>query len=337
MKNKYIAILLCSGFLIAGLIAAFITYFGGYYHQHMEENEAVCPDANAVRNGEWVVFDTTGENNHFRNYVFTNLAGDICGNVPVTKYATDGRGNSVQMAETPAGALDERAEYIFAVYPKNPDDSSESRLNTFGIYQHYIKSCGSVNLIYPDNAGEKAKEEIEDEISYFEKTIYSYDFNKTGDFIDKERFIRFYIITEVAVPQFSDEMPLYIFKNEDGRYEPFAAGFMTDSQNPESDFSLTFSYLYTMLFKDKDFVDGVVNEYRALREDELSDESLDDYITRAVGFIEKYYSTGKSIENEEKELRNYIKKRLSWMDDNIESLYQYCARSSIKHFSDEPY
>ena len=110
---------------------------------------------------------------------------------------------------------------------------------------------------------------------------------------------------------------------------------------------------YSQLLKDKDFVDRVVNRYRELRKTVLNEDYLLSYIDSVREYLgnsidrnysvwgfsfdpsnlnlrEKLYPESRNIKSYEEainQLKDEIIKRGRWMDENIDTLYQYCQPS----------
>ena len=110
---------------------------------------------------------------------------------------------------------------------------------------------------------------------------------------------------------------------------------------------------FSRLLKDKKFVDAVVEKYKQLRKNVLSEEYLINYIDTTntwlgdsikrndevwgyVYDLNNYNETGflapvernvTSHEEAVEQLKEFIIKRGNWLDNHIESLYQYSAES----------
>jgi len=128
---------------------------------------------------------------------------------------------------------------------------------------------------------------------------------------------------------------------------------------PET-FSLQNSMWYSYLFKDKEFVDQVVQRYYELRESYFNEEYLMTYIDETIAYLgpaidrnyEKWGYSFQSIYNgksydylfpEERNPRSYdeavaqmkncISERIVHMDANIERLYTLCHDSLNKNYN----
>ena len=119
-------------------------------------------------------------------------------------------------------------------------------------------------------------------------------------------------------------------------------------------FQIQYIPWYYMLFKDERFVNRVIERYRYLRTTYLSEEYLNQYIDDTVAFLgpaidrnfevwgytfEEYTPLRPAERNPENyeaaltQLKDFIHVRGTWMDENIETLLQYCHESKVKKFN----
>ena len=109
-----------------------------------------------------------------------------------------------------------------------------------------------------------------------------------------------------------------------------------------------------MMVKDEYFIERVIRRYRELRESWLNEK----YLLRYIDEVEEYLGPAieRNFERWEDSLRNdtllapaernvhshqeavrqlkdFIRQRGRWMDENIESLRQYSAESRVKKYS----
>jgi len=341
MKVKQIGLLFCAVLIITAGILQWQAAYGGFYHQHKEETDTSVVKAEEIASGDWEVRQVSSRDFLLRNYVFCNLSGDLCGKAPVTKYALKESGEVVQLSQKVPVALGDEAEYIVCLAPENDATVQGTELNTLAIYRHLVKSGRNIKLIAPSDADEAETEAIRAELSYFEKTLYSYDFDSSDygydRFVDTESFIRYLLVTELAGPEDAEKIRYCLYKNRDGKYALCVADFLDSAMDPETEFRLPSALWYTMLLKDLRFTESVINEYRNLRDGKLSEESLSGYIDEASAFLDQNYGYASGNRQEAEELKTYLELRLAWMDANIESLYQYSSKSAIKNYTDDPY
>lgn len=210
------------------------------------------------------------------------------------------------------------------------------------------------------------KESIKDDFSKFEKSLYSYDYNskKYGytKLIDVDSFVNYFLINEFSVNYDAGSYSTYIYKDISGKFKMCVWDFNNSCDNYQEQslmgvqhFELQNKLWYGMLIKDKDFVKKIISRYRELRKTYLNDEYLNKYIDGVVEYLgsaidRNFKKWGYSFDSDSllipadrnihsydeaiAQLRDFIRSRGEWMDDNIESLKQYCAESKIKKYNE---
>ena len=125
---------------------------------------------------------------------------------------------------------------------------------------------------------------------------------------------------------------------------------------PTDEFRLNSGLWYQMLFMDPDFTDRVVERYGELRKTVFSEEYLFGFIDDTVDYlgpaVERNYSkwgytfrenydllnpadrNPRNYEESINQLKNFLKKRLCFMDENIQSLKQFSAESKTKKYNE---
>ena len=246
------------------------------------------------------------------------------------------------------------------------DGNEYDQLKSFTTYT--LRTRHKLEIVYP---GEKRLtpelyKNIKNDFSAFEKALYSYDYNdqKYGDrcLIDAESFADYFIINEFTCNYDAGWLSTYIYKDADGRFRMCIWDFNSacnnyqHSQMDTQHFEMQTCLWYFMLMKDRDFTELCIKKYRQLRKTVLSEEYLNWYIDDTVSYLgpaiernyEKWgYSFNKkhdmlkpgsrnprTYEQSIAQMKEFIKERGEWMDDNIESLRQYSAPSKIKKFNE---
>ena len=223
-------------------------------------------------------------------------------------------------------------------------------------------------LVYPGtkNMTEELKEAIKDEFSLFEKSIYSYDYNneKYGykNYIDVDSFVDYFLINELTCNYDAGSLSTYIYKDIDGKYKMCVWDFNSacdayqELAMPTDDFRLQTCLWFQMLFMDKDFTDRVVERYFELRKTVFSQEYLFDFIDSTIDYLgdavgRNYGKWGytftqdydllyppernpRTHDESVEQLKDFLTKRLSFMDENIETLKQYSAESKTKKYNE---
>lgn len=216
---------------------------------------------------------------------------------------------------------------------------------------------------------EDIKDYIEKDISQFEKVLYSYDFNNPqkgyNQYIDVDSWVDYYIIQEFLANNDMCSRSTYLYKDKGGKlamgpvwdFNNVCDNYMTSEYYIEGFYFAQNRIWYEMLLKDKTFVDKVQKRYKQLRKAFLNEEYLNKYIDDIIEYLgeaipRNYEIWGYSFERENQEdttqylepiernpqnyeeaieqYKTFIKSRGQWLDNNIESLKQYCHSSRNK-------
>ena len=252
--------------------------------------------------------------------------------------------------------------YIVCV-DENEGDIKE--ISTFSEYTHILENDTRLKIVYPSKGmiTDEVKDYIKSDFSKFEKSLYSYDFNdpKKGykNYIDVDSFVDYYIFQEFMEINDTGYRSTYLYKEKGGKivmgpvwdYNNSLNNYFTELDSEKMQY--TDRLWYSQLLKDEDFVNRVVNRYRELRKTVLSENYLLSYIDNVREYLgdaidrnyeiwgfsfessnlnprEKLYPESRNIKSYDEaieQLKNEIIKRGRWMDNNIDTLYQYCQES----------
>ena len=223
-------------------------------------------------------------------------------------------------------------------------------------------------LVYPGtkNITPELAESIKDEFSLFEKSLYSYDYNnvKYGykNYVDTNSFVDYFLINEFTCNYDAGSLSTYIYKDTSGKYKMCVWDFNSacdayqEQAMPIDDFRLNSGLWYQMLFMDNDFTDKVIERYFELRKTVFSEEYLFGFIDDTVKYLkpsiernyEKWGYTFKTeydlmhptwrnprtYEEAVTQLKDFLTKRIAFMDENIKTLKQYSAESKTKKYNE---
>ncbi|MBE6650587.1 MAG: spore coat protein CotH [Ruminococcaceae bacterium] len=246
------------------------------------------------------------------------------------------------------------------------DTEEENKLYPFTNYTTRAKT--QHELVYPGskNMTPELKEAIKNEFSQFEKALYSYDYNnvKYGykTYIDVDSFVDFFLINELTCNYDAGSLSTYVYKDTSGKYKMCVWDFNSacdayqEQAMPTDSFSVNNCIWFQMLFKDSDFTERVIERYYELRETVFSDEYLYGFIDDTVEYLgeavdrnydkwghtfEKDYDllhpterNPRSYEEAISQLKDFLAKRLAFLDENIETLRQHSAESKTKKYNE---
>lgn len=336
--------------------------------------------AGMAAHNEWVLNGPFLDKTMIRNYLCMNISGEIMDYAPNVRFCElvlDGEYQGLYLLMESVTRGDGRLNLTkpdqhsivtsYVVHLERESDATRG-VNTLGYYSY--KTGNSIfEIRYPglETITDQRIDFIEEDISYVEKILYSYDLKSESidyaDYIDVNAFAQYFIINEFFGNLDAGNYSTYYYKNARGKLHPCVWDFNNacdnymDKISGVEGFSMIHAAWYEQLIKDPEFVKTVVNTYKSLRTDVLSDEYLQNYIDDTVMWlgdeVEKNYSIWPHVWNPEQQdwftremnylmpvernphsyeesvtqLKDYITNRGAWLDENIDTLYQYCHDS----------
>lgn len=330
---------------------------------------------------DWILYGPYLDKTDLRNYMFYNISGEIMDYAPNVRYCEvviDGeyQGLYVMTESITAGQdgtrlpLEVNKRYQkYTGYAVRLDQNhvKSEIINTFTGYTFRRET--DMEIVYPGPANQTPEiiENISQDVSDFEKMLYSYDYDSDVEgyaaYIDQDSFIDAFLINEITANYDFGGLSTYLYKGTDNKFRICVWDFNNSCDNFDTpmgwrSFELESIPWYTMLMRDEDFTERTIDRYRVLRENQFSDEYLDNYIDSVVEYIEpaverdrarweSTYETGNGLLSDDSrnpdtyeeaisQVKTYLKRRLEWMDNNIESLRQYSAESKVKKYTETP-
>ncbi len=325
---------------------------------------------------EWVLNGPILDRTLLRNYLCYTVAGEVMDYAPDSRYCElilNGEYRGVYLLVSAITREKGRLDLTESKNRNSPvtswivrwdrDGKGDMLLPTFTYYT-YKDGVSSIDLRYPGESivtEEKAQYVIE-EISAIEREIYA-----TGhcDKLDLEEFARYFVLNEFFGNVDAGRFSTFYYKDVRGKVKPVVWDFNNamnnyiDYEYGDDGFYLIDAPWFSGLLQNKDFVEEVIAEYRALRFSILSDESLTAMIDETVAFLgnavdrnyevwgyvfvpgseegrnylqpaeRNYYSYEESVE----QLKSWMTARGRWLDKNIETLLQFCHESRYSGFA----
>lgn len=332
---------------------------------------------------EWVMHGPFLDKTLIRNYMWYNIAGEIMDYAPNVRFCevmVNGEYQGVYvMTEKITAGKDgsrlnlevNRKDNTFTGYLLRVDQGSRNEMkniNNFSTYSMRLAAEQVFNIEYPGmaNLTPELKEAITQDVSAFEKALYSYDYDnkKYGYYrrIDVESFVDYFLINELTCNVDAGALSTYVYRDVDGLFRMCVWDFNNSCDmyqegevNPRS-FFLHNTFWYYMLTKDEDFTEQIIRRYRELQNTVFNEEFLYAYIDDVVEYLgdaidRNFAKWGYTfdeefqlLDTEEREIHSYneaigqLKKflhiRISWLDKNIETLRQYSVESKVKKYNE---
>lgn len=325
---------------------------------------------------EWVLNGPFLDRTLMRNYLALNVSGEIMEYAPSVRYCEvilDGeyQGIYLLMESISRGKgrinipkPDKKSKITSYIIRWDREGKGNQELNNYAYYT-YKSGISALDIRFPgiNQITDNKNEYITEDISKIEKNLYSYDLTSENNgyikYIDLNSFAEYFIINEFFRNIDAGRFSTFYYKDARGKLKTSVWDFNNGCDNyidyPQgnSGFSMINAPLFDVLIKDKNFVDTVINKYRKLREDVLSERYLINYIDETSlwlgdsldrnyevwGYVfdlsnynAKYYLTPvernfTSYEESVNQLKDFIIARGNWLDNHIESLYQYSHES----------
>lgn len=257
--------------------------------------------------------------------------------------------------------------YLLEVTHRYETEDDLYFLNSFTTYTKRIKNSSQYNIKYP-TAKKLTKElntYITNDISDFEKILYSYDYddNNLGymKYIDIDSFVNYVVINEFFLNYDAGNNSTYLYKDKVGKYKLVFWDMNNIFDNyfiellKEQGFIMKSKPWFKMLLKDEYFTNRVVNRYKELRKTILSEKYLDNYIDEVINYLgpaieRNFVKWGDSFTDEKNkflevernphsyeeaitQMKDAIKTRGDWLDKNIDTLRQFSHESKVKEYN----
>ena len=331
---------------------------------------------------EWALYGPYLDKSLIRNYMWYNIAGEMMDYAPNVRFCEVILNGEYQglylMTETITNGEDCRVNISEPIdnststgYVLRLDRGSANQLKNLNNFTYYTYRIGQlhhfrVNIEYP-RSGVLTKEladTIEQELSDFEKTLYSFDYDSKfygyETWIDVESFVDYFILNEFTCNYDAGTLSTYLYKDIGGKYHLCIWDFNSACDNyalPTTQphhFELQNGIWYYMLTKDEAFVEQIIHRYHELREKWLSDEYISNYIDETIAYLgdavtrneqvwgytfDSYLPLepeGRNPENHEaaiQQMKDFCADRGAWLDEHIDILQQYSHPSGNKKFN----
>lgn len=322
-------------------------------------------------NSEWILNGPFLDKTLMRNKLVYDLGREIFEWAPDTRYCelfVNGEYQGVYLAVEPVsngvsrlrlekyGLLSGQTAYIVK---RDRVGTEVEALDVFGKLAGYTSNELYVEYPSSNKLTNMQKEWIAKDISEFEKALYLNDFSNRDlgyeKYIDVDSFVDYFILNEVVMNHDAGNLSTYAYKALGGKlklaiwdYNNCYDNYQWFTSNFEG-FETVNGAWFSRLVQDRNFIDKVVQRYRQLRCNTLSEEHmlslLDQYQEELGEAINRNYAvwgysfglnllvgqnkdgTSRDISSYEEaveQLERAIHVRFEYLDAHIEDLYKYC-------------
>ena len=326
---------------------------------------------------EWALHGPYLDKTLIRNYMWYNLAGEIMDYAPNVRFCEVLLNGVYQglyvMTETVSSGADARLKLtepskdtVQTSYALRLDRGSGNEVKNIEAFSQYaLRNLQDMDIVYPGTkwlTPERAAW-IAQDFSDFEKSLYSYDYDTEPyawwEQADMSSFVDYFILNEFTCNYDAGWLSTYIYRDVRGKYKMCIWDFNSACDNyshPVTEpqhFELQYNVWYYMLSKDEDFMNAVIERYRALRQGVLSDAYLNGYMDAVVEWlgpaIDRNFSVwGYALDKDMispagrnphthteavAQMKRFCAERGAWMDEHIDILRQYSHESKNKKFN----
>lgn len=236
--------------------------------------------------------------------------------------------------------------------------TEDNPISTFGAQMGYTNNELSISYPTATNLINRQRKWIISDISAFEEALYSEYFADStvgyAKHIDTDSFVDYYLLNEAVLNHDAGSLSTFCYKDLGGKlrmavwdYNDSFDNYQWFSMNPES-FHLQGATWFNRLLQDRAFVEKLCARYHELRETVLATDALYQYIDETellisdaayrndkvwgYSFDIKMLVNGSDAERNPttraeavQQLKDTIDRRLSFLDEHIEDLYDNCV------------
>ncbi len=315
-----------------------------------------------------------------RNYIGYNITGEIMEYSPNVRFCEifiDGKYQGLYLLVETVKVNQNRVNitklknnsiatsYMLEINKKDELKNNELYLNNFTAYTQINPKNYFIQYPTTEKINNQIIDYIEEDLSEFEKRLYSYDYDSDtfGYYkdIDIDSFVNYTVINEFFLNYDAGSNSTIIYKDITGKYKLVFWDMNNIFDNyfvallDDNTFYLNNKPWFEMLFKDEYFTDLVIEKYKSLRETYLNEDYLNNYIDDVVNYLgpaiyRNYVRWGDSFTDEKNllipiernihsyneaimQLKNAIKIRGEFLDNHIETIKQFSHESKVKNYN----
>lgn len=236
--------------------------------------------------------------------------------------------------------------------------TESTELETYGKIYGYTNNALYYSYPSEKNITQQQLAYITGDVSAFEEALYGENFRDPNlgyaAYIDMDNWVDYFIINEFAMNYDAGNLSTYAYKELTGKLQLAVWDFNNGFDNYQwysldgTGFRTIENSWMNRICQDRNFIDQVVSRYHELRKTTLSEAHIQELITsyreelgdavdrnfKVWGYsfqedllAEDGSETSRNIRSYEQaltQLETTIQKRLAYLDQNIETLYDYC-------------
>lgn len=318
------------------------------------------------KHSKWILNGPFLDTTMMRNHLIYKLSREIFDWAPDTKFCElflDGKYQGIYVAteaiENDKNRLDLKEFGLLTgetayIVKRDRVGTDKNPIVTYGELEG--KTFNNLYISYPGNSKiTKAQINwIKEDISKFEKALYSEDFADSEKgylkYIDVDNFVDYFILNEVVMNRDAGNLSTYAYKDLSGKIKLTVWDFNNAYDNYQwfksdySEFRMLENSWFDRILKDRNFVDKVIVRYDELRKTTLDEEymyrNIEMFQSETKNAVERNflvwgYMFDKEMMNDPdrmitsydegiNQLKSAIYKRFLFLDSHIEDLYKNC-------------
>ncbi len=345
----------------------------------LEDHQALFGMA---RHNEWALHGPYLDKTLLRNYMMYNVSAEIMEYAPNARFCevfVDGEYQGVflllekitssdygRVPITRVGRNRTQTSYILELVERQPPEG-RSVLKNYSHYAFLMAVTYEFEVKYPahKNITPAQLEYIQNDMSRFEKALYSYDYDSRESgfetMIDVDNFADYAIINLFCLNTDAGNLSTYLYKDLRGKFSLCVWDYNNVFDNffrqneAHNELFIANRLWFDRLVRDEGFTERLVSRYRELRGGVLSSEYLLNYIDETVAYlgpaIERNYSVWagsfldennllipaarniRSFDEAIAHLKSAIVENGEWLDANIETIGQFSHESAVKQYN----
>lgn len=253
----------------------------------------------------------------------------------------------------------ENSHFIPALLRRDRYNDKKIMLDNYGTRNQLTYGYLGIESPSQKNITEKGIQKITEQVDRLEQALYAdswYEFVKYRDYIDMQSFVDYFILNEFFLNYDAGYNSTYMYMNYSGKLImgpvwDFDQAMDNDPENVANLYSTAFHAApwFNRLLRDPVFTEAIIQRYAELRASILSDESISTFLVQTIDYLGSaidrdwarwgyYYINGnylkpdfyitkdrntKTYQEEVEKILNVLLVHGTWMDEHLDSLYQF--------------